>query len=164
MGAPAFFISFFAGRRKNANFAGGRKPWKELLWTKTRRTHQTQPARHSRSRSSRQPGKKPQVIKWRGALSVSIAELELDGTVKAMLTIGKSSVPETIDRLPAAWTSNNGGWIYAFEQWERRVWTVLHNRRTHETEKSLDSKNLRKELLKAAKYDCPPLCDVTHRV
>lgn len=52
--------------------------------------------------SSAATGEKPQVIKWRGALSVSIAELELDGTVKAMLTIGKSSVPETIDGLPAA--------------------------------------------------------------
>ncbi len=101
MGAPAFFISFFAGRRKNAILPEGVNLERNCYGRKP-----SEHTRHSRpgtaGAGAADSREKPQVIKWRGALSVSIAELELDGTVKAMLTIGKSSVPETIDGLPTA--------------------------------------------------------------
>ncbi len=45
-------------------------------------------------------GSNPKVIKWKGALSVSVGELSQDDMIRSTLTIGKSSVPETIEGLP----------------------------------------------------------------
>lgn len=45
-------------------------------------------------------GAKADVIKWRGSLSVSLSELALDDMIRSTLTIGKSTVPETIEGLP----------------------------------------------------------------
>ncbi len=47
-------------------------------------------------------GTNPIVIKWRGALSVSVDGIELDNMLQKMLTIGKSTVPEIIKGLPTA--------------------------------------------------------------
>lgn len=44
---------------------------------------------------------KPTVIKWRGALSVALSEIALDDMIRSTLTIGKSTVPETIAGLPS---------------------------------------------------------------
>ena len=44
---------------------------------------------------------KPTVIKWRGALSVALSEIALDDMIRSTLTIGKSTVPETIEGLPS---------------------------------------------------------------
>lgn len=46
-------------------------------------------------------GAKPTVIKWRGTLATALSELALDDMVRSTLTIGKATVPETIDGLPS---------------------------------------------------------------
>lgn len=46
-------------------------------------------------------GAKPLVIKWRGAMSVALADISMDDMVRATLTIGKSTVPEAIEGLPS---------------------------------------------------------------
>lgn len=44
---------------------------------------------------------KPTVIKWRGAVSVALSEIALDDMIRSTITIGKSTVPETIEGLPS---------------------------------------------------------------
>lgn len=41
-------------------------------------------------------------IHWKGDVSINLAEVALDDTIKTTIKIGKSTVPEIIDGLPAA--------------------------------------------------------------
>ena len=42
----------------------------------------------------------PKVIKWRGSLDITFAEIALDGMIQDTLTIGKATNPVELDGLP----------------------------------------------------------------
>lgn len=45
---------------------------------------------------------KPKVIKWKGSVDLTFAEISLDGMIQDTLTLGKSTIPEEIDGLPSS--------------------------------------------------------------
>ena len=45
-------------------------------------------------------GAKPLVIKWKGGVKISLAQIDLDDMIKTTLKIYKSTVPQIIEGLP----------------------------------------------------------------